>query len=67
MFGEIIPKSFASKNAEPISLLVSPVYRFLMILLFPLIWIIEKIIKLFTGTAKPISISDEEIETFLDM
>jgi len=38
-----------------------------MILLFPIIWIIEKIIKLFTGTAKPISISDEEIETFLDM
>ncbi|NDK09892.1 HlyC/CorC family transporter [Candidatus Gracilibacteria bacterium] len=67
MFGEIIPKSFASKNAESISLLVSPVYRFLMILLFPIIWIIEKIIKLFTGTAKPISISDEEIETFLDM
>jgi len=67
MFWEIIPKSFASKNAESISLLVSPVYRFLMILLFPIIWIIEKIIKLFTGTAKPISISDEEIETFLDM
>ncbi len=67
MFGEIIPKSFASKNAESISLLVSPIYRVLMIVLFPLIWIIEKIIKLFTGTAKQVSISDEEIETFLDM
>jgi CBS domain containing-hemolysin-like protein len=47
MFGEIIPKSFAIKNAVSIALFVAPIYKFLMFILFPVIFVIEGIIKLF--------------------
>lgn len=55
------------KQAEPISLLVAPVYRFLMTLFFPLIYMLEKLITLFTGKTSVRSISEEEIESFIDM
>lgn len=67
MFGEIIPKSFAIKNAVSISLVVAPIYKFLMILLFPVIFIIEWIIKLFSKKHVSEQITDEEIESFIDL
>lgn len=67
MFGEIIPKSFAIKNAVSISLLVAPVYKFLMFLLFPLIIIIETIIKIFSKKEFAEEITEEEIESFIDL
>jgi len=67
MFGEIIPKSYATKNAESIALFVAPIYKFLMILLAPIIIFIEFFIKIFTGKAKSQAITDEEIEVFIDM
>ncbi len=67
MFGEIIPKSYATKNAEKIVFVAAHIYKFLIFLLYPLIIIIEFFIKLFTWTAKKNSITGEEIEVFLDM
>lgn len=67
LFWEIIPKSLATKNAQTISLIVSPVYNFLMFVLFPVIYIIEIIIKVFSGKAKAEHMTDEEIESFIDM
>lgn len=67
VFGEIIPKSFASKNAEKISLLVAYPYKVLMMLLFPVIFILEKLIRLFTGKWVQSRITEEEIETFIDL
>lgn len=67
LFWEIIPKSFATKNAENISLFVAPIYRFLMFILFPIVYIIEFIIKLFSGKNKIENITNEEIESFIDM
>lgn len=67
VFGEIIPKSFASKNAETISLWVAYPYKVLMFLLFPVIFILEKMILLFTGKWVKSGITEEEIETFLDL
>lgn len=67
MFGEITPKSFATKNAEKVSLLVAPFYKALMTILKPVNFILEKIIKLITGSAKINKVSEEEIEAFLDM
>lgn len=67
MFGEIIPKSFAIKNAVSIALIVSPIYKFLMLLLFPVIFLIEGIIKIFSKTEVSEQITDEEIESFIDM
>ncbi len=67
LFGEIIPKSFATKNATMISLLVSPIYRILMIVLFPIIVIIEFVIKIFSWKNKIESITWEEIQSFIDL
>ncbi len=67
LFGEIAPKSFATKNAESISLKVAKFYKFLMTVLYPLVWIIEKITKLFTWSDKTEEVSEEEIQAFIDM
>ena len=68
VFGEIIPKSFATKNAESIGLLVAYPYKVLMIILTPVIWILEIIIRIFTGKKWVKSmVTEEEIETFIDL
>jgi len=67
LFWEIIPKSFASKNAEKVSLTVAWFYRILMFLLYPVIITIEYITKLFTWKQKVNKVSEEEIESFIDM
>ncbi len=67
LFGEIIPKSFATKNAEKISLTVSFTYRILMKILYPIIIIIEAITKVFTWWKANIKITNDEIKNFLDL
>lgn len=68
IFGEIVPKSFATKNAQKIGLSVAYVYKFLMWILFPIIFFLEIIIKLFTGNKTHLNkITEEEIETFIDL
>jgi putative hemolysin len=67
MFWDIIPKSYSIKNAEKIVFIAAYIYKFLIVLLYPLIVVIEFFIKLFTWTAKKNSITGEEIEVFLDM
>ena len=67
LFWEIAPKSFATKNAETISLAVAKFYKILMIVLYPLVWLIEKITKIFTWKEKTEEVSEEEIEAFIDM
>lgn len=67
MFWEIVPKSFATKNAETISLLISKIYKFLLIILLPFLVVIEFIIKITTWKAAVPQITDEEIESFIDM
>ena len=67
LFGEIIPKSIATKNAAAISLVVAPIYKFLMLVLYPVISFMEILIKLFSGKQKVEQITEEEIESFIDM
>ncbi|MCT4616979.1 MAG: hemolysin family protein [Candidatus Gracilibacteria bacterium] len=68
MFGEIFPKTFATKNAEKISLIVAKPYEILMIILWPIIFIISLINKLFSRKKYDEDvITDEEIEAFIDM
>lgn len=67
LFWEIIPKSFATKNAAAISLAVAPLYKVLMLVLFPVIIFIEFLIRMFTKEAEVERMSDEEIESFIDM
>lgn len=43
LYGEIIPKTWANLYAEKAALFYSPIVRFLMILLTPIIFVVEKI------------------------
>lgn len=67
MFGEIVPKSYATKNAENISLFVAKFYKWVIIIFTPLLYIIEVITKITTGKGTVPQITDEEIESFIDM
>ena len=67
LFWEIIPKSFATKNATFIALLVAPIYKVLLIVLYPVIVFIEFIIKVFTKKESVEKVTEEEIESFIDM
>lgn len=67
VFCEIVPKSFASKNAEFITLTAAPIYSFLVTLLTPAIFVFELLIRIFTGKWVHSQITEEEIETFIDM
>ena len=67
VFWEIAPKSFATKNAETISLAVSKIYKFLMFILAPVVYLLEKLIQLFTWKTKQEQVSESEVEAFIDM
>ena len=67
VFWEIVPKSFATKNAEAISLKVAPIYKVLMLLLSPVIFVLEILIKIFTGKNVATRVTEEEIESFIDL
>lgn len=67
LFWEIIPKSIATKNAAAISLIVAPIYKVLMFLLYPIISFMEVLIKVFSWKQTKNIITDEEIESFIDM
>ncbi|MDQ7023202.1 MAG: hemolysin family protein [Candidatus Gracilibacteria bacterium] len=67
IFGEIAPKSFATKNSESIALSVSKFYKFLMFLLTPIVFLLEKLIQVFTGKTKQEQVSESEVEAFIDM
>ena len=66
LFGEIFPKSLALKHAETISLRVTRVYVFLQFILFPIVWIVEILTKMLKWK-KTQTMTDEEIEAFIDM
>lgn len=67
VFWEIVPKSFATKNAEKISLMVAYPYKVLMIILSPVIFFLEILIKVFTGKNVVTKVTEEEIESFIDL
>jgi len=68
IFWEIFPKTLATRYADKISLAVSKVYRYLQIVLFPVIRCIEKLMKVLQKKKQDNQkITDEEIEAFIDM
>lgn len=67
LFWEIIPKSIAIKNATSIALFVAPIYKVLIYVLYPLILIIWFIVKIFSKKWHVETMSEEEIESFIDM
>lgn len=71
LFGEITPKSIASKYAGPISLAVAPFYEFLMTALTPVTLVIEWFVvgmrRLFGTPEFAPAMTSEELEAFIDI
>ncbi len=70
VFGEITPKTFASQNAERVSLFVARPIEILSIILGPFVWVFEKISKMMSsllGSKGEEVISEAELETIVTM
>jgi len=70
VFGEIIPKTFASQNAQRITLLVARPIEILLFVFSPLVWFFEKISKLMSrllGSKKEAVLSETELETIVTL
>jgi putative hemolysin len=71
VFGEITPKTFAQKFAEPFSRVVAYPLLWLIFVLWPIIWIFEKYIaglmKLLKAEKSFHSLSEEELLAMVDM
>lgn len=67
LFGEIFPKTLATRYADRIALWVSGIYSFLQIILFPIIRCIEKLMKLLQRKKVDNKITDEEVDAFIEM
>ena len=67
LFGEIFPKTLATRYADSISLKIAKIYAGMQILFFPIIRPVEKIMKLLQRKKESEKITDEEIEAFIDL
>ncbi len=67
LFGEIFPKTFATRHADRISLLIAPFYTFLIKLLFPIVRILERMMKGISKKEKKNQVSESDLEAFIDL
>ena len=72
LFGEIVPKTWASTNSEKIALIYSSIIYALMIILTPVIFVIDKlahgILKIFRINAtKKVAMTETELKTYVDV
>jgi Hemolysins and related proteins containing CBS domains len=61
IFGETIPKIAANKNANRFALRYSLITRILMIILFPIVWIIVQLIHILSAPFKGSNVSDPDV------
>lgn len=62
VFGEIVPKAFASSQAVLLSRYFAPFVCFFKKLFLPIIWLMEKITNLLVGSHKSEKVSEEELK-----
>lgn len=68
IFGEILPKSFATSNAEFLALRVSGLFVFLQTLLFPIIRVLGKITRtMHRSKSESEIVTEEDIESLIEM
>ena len=73
VFGEITPKTLATKNSEKLALLFGPIIMFLMKILTPVIWFVnlfsQLIIRLFgaNNNGNGASMTESELRTIVDV
>lgn len=72
IFGEIVPKTLARRKAESMSLAFSPIVRFFMIVLFPVVFVVEKLAGailfiLGQGSKNETAITESELRSYVDV
>ncbi len=72
IFGEIVPKTWARRNCEKLSLSFAPIIRMLMIVMYPVVFLIENVAKFFLfilGQSKDNgnTITETELRTYVDV
>ena len=70
VFGEITPKSFCHQHAEAVSLLIARPIYVLKIILYPLVWFFDQIVRLTNkmfGSNDRISVTEGEIVAMLNI
>lgn len=68
IFGEIVPKSFAKRNAERLALVLSSIMYWLIRVMTPITWVFLEIRKLLVkeNNQLTISVTGDELETIID-
>lgn len=72
IFSEIIPKTIARRKCEGMSLFVAPLIKFFMTVLFPIVFLIDKVSKLFLHLFRQNDendnvITESELRTYVDV
>ena len=67
LFWEIFPKTLATRHAERISLSIAPIYTVLIKILFPLIFVLERMMKGLTKKERKNLISESDLEAFIEL
>ncbi|SCX12163.1 Hemolysin, contains CBS domains [Lachnospiraceae bacterium YSD2013] len=72
IFGEIVPKTWARRNADKLSLSFAPVIKGIMIVLFPIVFIIQNVARFFLfifrqNKEADEAITEDELRTYVDV
>lgn len=70
VFGEITPKAFAHKYHAPFSLFIARFLLLLELVLFPIIWLLEKLVTFLmkiSGDKKSFSITEDELKAMVSL
>lgn len=72
IFGEIVPKTWARRNCDAVSLAIAPVIRVLMLVLLPISFIVEKVAGFFLfifrqNSDSSSAITETELRTYVDV
>jgi len=67
IFGEITPKSYATKHSEKMALSMAPMLYYLTVVLSPVIWVLDKITKLLVGKSSKEMLTEEEVKLVVSL
>lgn len=66
IFGEVLPKSYAKRNAEKLALLFAKPLSALVVVLKPAVWILNKISSLLSSGEEAPSVTEDELKYMID-
>lgn len=66
MFGEVLPKSYAKKNAEKLAMFFAPPLSALVTVLKPAVWILNKMSSMLSSGEEAPSVTEDELKYMID-